>query len=195
LVVRTDSPLYNLLNGRLRANFVALFYTFSTVPIVAWQYVNPSGTLLVILVVTIIFSALFFFTWHNHLTKYFNEPFASQFAVNTSTWISALLSFALLWYYVWDINKIDGEFRLANLSQAMEIGISQMPNPDGLLAPILMLPFVFEALELWVVVQSKSYYLILLLSFKFALVGFFVSKLSILTSYFVDKIVWEKFDE
>ena len=54
LVVRSTSHFYNLLNGKVRAHVNAFLFSVTTVPILGWQYVVSSSTLITVLILLII---------------------------------------------------------------------------------------------------------------------------------------------
>ena len=110
--------------------------------------------------------------------------------------VCAGISFGIFWNHAWDIDLNDASFFSVDILGTIELGKSKVPNPDGILAPILMFPFVLEAIKLWAVVQLKSYsYLALLLSLEAALVGFLITRVSILLAFFFDCITWNTLDE
>lgn len=190
LIVKKDSNLYNLINGKLRAHLSALILTLSSIPVVAWFFVTAPGSLYSALCAIIVISCTSFFTIKRSLDKHINEPFATKYAVYFATLIGAVLSFLILWWYAWAIDLHDAKYQLVDLVGAVQLGKSAIPNPNSIFAPLFTIPFVLEAIKLWSVVQLKDYSnLAFLLSLEAALVGFLINKLCVIVTYFVDQVL------
>lgn len=196
LIVRSDAIFYNLVNGKVLGHLGALVFTLASVPVLAWFLITESAAIVVILCIIIASACIMFFSFKNNLILHFKEPFATKYAVNFATAFGAGVSFLILWWYGYAIDKHEAEFQSVDLIGAIELGKSSVPNSNGIFAPLLMWPFILEALKLWAVVQLKAYYnLALIMSLEFALVGFLVARLCVIVTYFVDKIMQDPIND
>lgn len=190
LIVRSDSAIYNLLNGKIRGHLNAFIFTLVSVTVLAWFFITAPLSLVAALCLIIAIFCSMLFIFKNSLRQHFNEPFATKYAVNLATILGAGVSFFVLWWHAWAIDLHDAEFQSVDLIGAIEIGKSQIPNPSSIFAHLLMFPFVFDAVKLWAVVQLKTYSnMALILSLEAALVGFLIAKMSIIVTNLVDEIL------
>lgn len=192
LVVKKDSVIYNLLNGKVRAHLSALVFTLASIPIVAWFFVTAPLTLYSVICAVIAVTCVLFFSIKQNSQKHFNEPFATKYAVHGATLIGAAVSFLILWWYAWAIDLHNAEYQSVDLVGAVELGMSTIPNPNSIFAPLFTIPFVLEALKLWAVVQLQPYLnLALVLSLEAALIGFLIARLGVIITYFVNQVLWD----
>ena len=192
LIVKKDSVIYNLLNGKVRAHLSALVFTLASIPVVAWFFMTAPLPLFAFLCAVIATTCVLFFSIKQNLQTHFNEPFATKYAVHFATLVGAAVSFLLLWWYAWAIDLHNAEFQSVDLFGAVELGRSSIPNPNSIFATLLTIPFVLEALKLWAVVQLQTYSnLALILSLEAALIGFLIAKLGVIVTYFVNQILWD----
>ena len=192
LVVKKDSVIYNLLNGKVRAHLRALVFTLTSIPVVAWFFMTAPLPLFAFLCAVIAATCVLFFSIQKNLQTHFNEPFATNYAVQFATVVGAAVSFLILWWYAWAIDLHNAEFQAVDFVGAIELGRSSIPNPNSIFATLLAIPFVLEALKLWAVVQLQTYSnLALILSLEAALIGFLIAKLGVIVTYFVFQILWD----
>ena len=192
LIVKKNSMIYNLLNGKVRAHLSALVFTLASIPVVAWFFVTAPLPLFALLCAIVAATCVLFFNIRKNLQEHFNEPFATKYAVHFATIIGAAVSFLILWWYAWAIDLHSAEYQAVDLVGAVELGMSNIPNPNSIFAPLFTIPFVLEALKLWSVVQLQPYLnLALVLSLEAALIGFLIAKLGVIVTYFVNQISWD----
>ena len=192
LVVKKDSVIYNLLNGKVRAHLSALVFTLASIPVLAWFFMTAPLPLFAFLCAVIAATCVLFLSSRKNLQMHFNEPFATKYAVQLATLVGAAVSFVILWWHAWAIDLHNAEFQAVDFVGAIELGRSSIPNPDSIFATLLTIPFVLEALKLWAVVQLQTYSnLALLLSLEAALIGFLIAKLAVIVTYFVNQVLWD----
>jgi hypothetical protein len=186
LVVKKKSPLYTVLNGRIRATFIATIFSLSSVGILSWQTLQASQRQLAIMLFFIFASGMVYLFSKDKFEQHFNEPFDNISSVQFTTWVTTIPCFFILWYVAWAFETNSGDLVNADIYQAIDIGLAEIPNQNSILANALSLLFGYEAVKIWAVYQLKEYPIIGgIMCLDSALVSFLLIRSNVMMVHFL----------
>ena len=73
LIVKKNSMIYNLLNGKVRAHLSALVFTLACIPVVAWFFVTAPLPLFALLCAIVAATCVLFFNTRQNLQEHFKS--------------------------------------------------------------------------------------------------------------------------
>lgn len=184
LAVRDDSTLRRILTGRLRSILTATVFAVVSVLILAWQALEASQLEMIAMLLVLFCSGCMFFQIERLFLRDFKQPFARSYAASASTWTVALPFLFVLAYSAMSQGR-PGELLNASLTDAIRMGVEDVPLPEGWLSRILAFPYAYEDVKLWAVVQAKDYPVVAyLFSLDAALFSFVLARTGVvLTQY------------
>ena len=190
VVVRKNSKYYNVFNGKLRATAVAAFYTLTSIPLMAWQFLSASKDQFLTLMMCVILAGISYIFIAGYTKNHLHPPYDQIVAIKLATWFAAICCFWSFWYLAWIEPHVGLKW---GLEEALTYGVSQSPNQNSILSPIFSLLSAIDAFKLWVTVQLREYPLFpILLSVDVALISFLLARISVIIVHFVETIVWNK---
>jgi len=193
VVVRKNSKYYNVFNGKLRATAVAAFYTLTSIPLMAWQFVSASDYEFLTLMMCVILAGISYIFIAGYTKKHLYPPYDQIVAIKLATWFAAICCFWSFWYVAWFIEPHAMDYFKWSHEEALAYGVSQSPNQNSILSPIFSLLSAIDAFKLWVTVQLRDYPLFpMLLSIDIALISFLLARISVIIVHFVETIVWSR---
>ena len=193
IVVRKNSKYYNVFNGKLRATAVAAFYTLTTIPLMAWQFLSASYYEFLTLMMCVLLAGISYIFIAGYTKNHLHSPYDQIVAIKIATWFAAICCFWSFWYVAWFIESHDMDYFKWSLGEAIVYGAPQSPNKNSILSPIFSLLFAFDAFKLWVTVQLKEYpFFPMLLSIDIALISVLLARISVIIVHFVETIVWNR---
>ena len=191
VVVRKNSKYYNVFNGKLRATAVAAFYTLTSIPLMAWQFLSASKSDFLTLMMCVILAGISYIFTARYTKNHLHPPYDQIVAIKLATWFAAICCFWAFWYVAW-IAPHDW-LEKWSLEEALAHGVSKSPNQNSILSPIFSLLSAIDALKFWVTVQLKEYPLFpMLLSVHIALISFLLARISVIIVHFVETIIWSR---
>jgi len=187
LALRRDSPLGKILTGRIRAAFLSAVFTFVAVTLFAWQALSVSLAQAAVMLAAFFLSACIFSTGQNILLRHFHQPFARVLATSLVTWGVALPFTLIIAFWTWRWAIMPGPILDASFQDALRIGLDKLPEREGWIAGILAVPYSYEAVKLWLVVQLRDYPAVgALFSIDAALFSFILCRSAIIITQFID---------
>ncbi|MCV2447478.1 hypothetical protein [Paracoccus sp. DMF] len=181
LTLRPGSRLTRILTGRLSSSAGALVFVAISIPVLAWQALHLTPAEAGLVSAACMISGWVFVGIERRLARSFNPPFARAYALRLSSWLCAALACPVIAWVTWSYTGHPPAYLQAGFIDALKLGMSEMPERDGLLETILMPFYAFQGGKTWLLVQSKNYpWLTLLLSMDAALFGFLATRASIL---------------
>lgn len=157
LALREDSPLTAWLTGRIRAAVLSTIFTFVAVSLLAWQALEASAVDFLIMGTAFLLSGSVFSIMEGCSLRHFHQPFARVFSTSMATWMAAVPATIIIATYIWSEAKHPGAMLDAGLQEAVQIGLSNLPERGGWIAAVLAVPYGYEAAKLWGVVQLQEY--------------------------------------
>lgn len=187
VALRPNSPLSPWLKGWLQAGFITIVFTFTAVLLLAWQALNVVVSEAVLLTLAFFLSAALFASVQSWLLRHFFQPFARCIATTIVTSIVALPFMIILAFVTWSSALRPGAFLTADLPTALEIGLQNLPERGGWISSVLAIPYGYEAMKIWVVVQLKHYWIVgALFSLDAALFSFILCRSAVVVTQFVE---------
>jgi len=157
LALREESPLSKFITGGIRAAFLSIAFTGITTFVLAWLALSASAWEGAFLLFLVFLASVAFSYAQNVLVRHFYQPFAYATATSFATWMIALPATLLVAYWTWSNAVYPGEMINATFREALQLGISRLPDRGGWIAEVMAIPYAYEAAKLWVVVQFKEY--------------------------------------
>ncbi len=187
IALREDSFLGKILTGRVRAAFLTTGFTLAAVTLLAWQSLNASKEEACIMLLAFLLSGGLFSLGQNLVARQFHQPFARSLATSLVSWLVAVPFTIFLAYSFWAWTAMPGAMLDADLSRAVHIGLEELPPRGGWIATFLAIPYIYEAIKLWVAVKLADYPVVsILLSFDAALFSFVLCRTAIVVTQFVE---------
>ncbi|NGQ92449.1 hypothetical protein G5V65_16255 [Rhodobacter sp. HX-7-19] len=157
LALREDSPLSALLTGRIRSAILSTLFTFVAVCLLAWQSLEASAFDFLVMGAVFLLSGCLFSIIEGRSLRHFHQPFARAISISLTTWLAAVPATIIVATYIWSEAKQPGAMIDATLQEAVQIGLSNLPERGGWIAAFLEVPYAYEAAKLWGVVQLREY--------------------------------------
>lgn len=186
--LRENSVFAQLLSGHLRAAFLTISFTAITVTLLAWQAIRVSPAEATTMLAAFVISASVFATIQAFVARHLYQPFARSVATSLTTWLVAVPFAVIIAYATWAWSTMPGAMLGASLSEAIKIGIAELPDRDGLIVDLLRVLYTFEATKLWVVVQLQNYPIVgALFSLDAALVSVVLTRSAIVITHVLEQ--------
>ena len=193
IALREDSSWGKWVSGRIRATFLSTAFTLGSVTLLAWQALRASVSEAIVMLFFFFISALAYSFGQKFLLQHFRQPFARSFATSLVTWCVAVPATIAIATAAWSFTAMPGKILSADFQEAIQIGLAQLPPRGGWISTILMLPFGYEAVKIWAVVQLREYPVFgWLFSIDSALFSFILCRTSIIVAQFADAHVLPK---
>lgn len=187
IALRPESQWGKRLTGKIRAMVFSVAFTLASVGLFAWQALRTTAPEALLLALIFFLSALAYFLAQNLLLRHFHQPFARAIATSLTTWVVAIPATGMIAWFVWAFAPMPGTMLDAGFQQALQIGLTQLPPRGGWLSTLLSVPFGYEAVKLWVVVQLQDYpALAWLFSLDVAFFSFILCRTGIVVAQFID---------
>lgn len=187
--LREASPLGRWLTGHLRAALGAVGFAALAVAVLAWQALGQDGAQMGILAAAFAASALLAPWAEARLARHLHPPFAAHAAAVVTTLAVAAPTTLILAGWIWAAVPIPAAWQAADLAGALDLGLARLPAGRGWMTAALSLPFGYEAVKLWLVVQLRDYAVVgLLYSLDAALVSLIVCRAAILVQRVVAQL-------
>lgn len=192
IALREDSPLALILNGRLRAALLSTVFVFLSLSLLAWQSLEATALELVVMGLAFLVSGYAFSAIQKSLLQHLHQPFAREFSVSIATWLVALPFTLFGATYTWAWSKQPGAMLDAGIHDALQIGLSNLPERGGWIASALAVPYGYEALKLWSVVQLKEYSIVaIFFSVDAVLFSFVLCRTAVILTLFIEAHVFK----
>jgi hypothetical protein len=186
VAVREASPLNSMLTGRLRAAVLSAIFTFLSSGLLAWQSLVGSGSELAVMTAAFILSGYLYCLAERFTLRHIHQPFARNYTASAVTWLVAVPFTLLIASNTWAWGAQPGSILHAELKEAIQIGLANLPERDGWVTSALAFPHGYEAAKLWGVVQLRDYPAAgILFSLDTALFGFVLCRTAINVTCFV----------
>ncbi len=193
IAIKPESPLAGILTGKIKAVFGAAIFVLISVPLLAWQALTTDFPEVLALMALCLFANLLFIGLQSGAQSHLHRPFATGAAISLGTWIAAIIFIPIIAWMNWNYASYPGEIRGAGFSEAVILGIQELPQRRGWIAEVLAPMYAYEAGKLWVVVQlGASRWATTLFSLDTALIGFIVARASIILTLLIQTL---NFDE
>lgn len=187
VALRRESPLGRILQGNVRAFLVTAGFTCIAVTLLAWQALDASVVDASIMLVAFFLSAGLFSRGQRYLARHFHEPFARGLATSLVSWSVALPLILVIALTTWTSTPMPHEMLQADFVEAVQIGLSNLPERGGWIAGFLSIPYGYEAIKLWAVVQLRDYPIFsALFSLDVALFSFVLCRSAVILNQFID---------
>lgn len=185
VTLKEDSPLGRILTGRIRATVHSMSFLIAALTTLAWLALSASPIEVAILLVAFVVSGAAASFAEFVLSRHFHPPFSRSIATNLATWGAGFLLTIVLSQYFWAVKSMPGALLDSELSQAVQIGLEQLPRQDGWIASIFSIPYAYEAVKIWLTVKLAAYpFVAVLLSFDMALYSFLLCHTAIILTHF-----------
>lgn len=186
--LREDSPFARLLTGKIRTAFLTIGFTTVTVTLLSWQALRTSAAEAAVMLAAFVISASVFTTVQAFIARHLHQPFARVVATALTTWLVALPFAVIIAYTTWAWATVPGAMLGASLSDAVQIGLAELPERGGRIADILSVPYAYEAAKLWVVVQMQDYPIVgALFSIDAALISVILTRSAIVITHVIEQ--------
>lgn len=186
IALRESSPLAIFMTGKIRAGLLSFGFTAISVFVLAYKALSVTAQEAILLFTLIFVSGIAFTISQVWLSRHLHQPFATATAASWTGWIVAL-PFALFYARYTFLNTgYPGAMIDARFQEALQIGLSNLPDRRGWITEIMALPYAYDASKLWAVVQLKEYpNVAAIFSLDAALISIIAAKAGIIIAYFV----------
>ncbi len=193
MALRDDSSWERWVSGRIRATLLSTAFTLGSVTLLAWQAFRASVSEAIAMLFFFFISALAYSFTQKFLLQHFRQPFARSFTTSLVTWCVAVPASIAIAMTAWSFTAMPGKMLSADFQEAVQIGLAQLPPRRGWISTIFMIPFGYEAVKIWIVVQLREYPVFgWLFSIDSALFSFILCRTSIIIAQFSEANVLPK---
>ena len=163
---------------------VAVVFTFVSVALIAWLALRATGTQAAVMLALVFAAGCLFAVVERMLARHFHQPFACAIAVFVATVASAAPFCVIMAYAAWTWDTYPGALLTATFGDAIRIGLDQTPANLGPLGSLFSIPFAYEAVKIWAVVQLKDYPIVAaLFSIDSALYAFILARTGVVVTH------------
>ena len=181
VAIRAESRLTGILSGKILTCLRAIIFVLISIALLAWQALESSHLEILISIVLYLFAAILFVYLRSRSLTHFHQPFANAVAMSCSMWIIVIAFIPIIAYINWHYVPYSGEFRSASLTEAMRLGIENLPPRRGWIAEVLAPMYAADGAKLWLVVQfDTSRWVGMLYSLDTAIVSFILARVSMI---------------
>ena len=119
------------------------------------------------------------------LDAHLRQPYSGAMGLTLGAYLAALMFIPLLAWISWNFVEYRGEFRTADFSKAVTLGMQELPARRGWISEVLAPLYAIEAGKLWLVVQlGSSRWATILFSLDTTLVGFILARTAAIITNF-----------
>jgi len=187
LVLRQNSPLTSFLTGRIRATALSAIFVVLAITLLAWQALDATVSEAGIMLAAFLVSGCIFSFGKSLVMRHLQQPFAQVYSTSLFTWLIAVPFTFIIAAYTWTWSSQPGSMLDASLPEALQIGLSNLPERGGWISTVLSLPYGYEAAKLWGVVQLRDYPVAgLFFSLDTALFSFVLCRTAIIVTQFFE---------
>ena len=186
VIVRRDSWMSVLTNGKIKAAVLSGVFVTVTLPILALQALEATKLEALALLLLCVASGSVALKSPKWLRHHFHGPFAVRYGSSIGAFTIAAVFVPLLAWINWNHITYPGEFRSMDFWGAVQFGVDTRRLPEGswiaqLLAPL----YALESMQVWLVAKyGIVWWIPPLLSLYFALVAFVIAKASAAIAFF-----------
>lgn len=191
VMVRASSPLAARLTGRFRAGFVASLFLVVALPTLAWQALTVSPREFSCLAALCLFAGYLSIRIQAWLRFHLTDIFARYLGMMFGAVVAALVFIPVLtWINYWSFVSHSGEFRTATFSDAIALGMRELPARRSFVAEMLAPFFAVEAIKLLLAAQFNSLrWITIIFSIHSALVCFVVAHACVMLTDFAQQMI------
>lgn len=195
VMVRASSPLAARLTGRFRAVFVASFFIVVALPVLAWQALTVGPEELACLAALCLVAGCLSICIQAWLRTHLTDIFARSLGMMFGAIAAALVFIPVLSWINWkNFVSHTEDFRTLTISQAIALGMQELPARRSFVAEFLAPFYAVEAIKLWLSAKFSSKlsslrWITIIFSIDSAFVGFVVAHAYVMLTDFAQQMI------
>ena len=156
IAIKEASPLSFVLKGKILSTAGAVFFSFTTIYLLAWYTLSSSFLDVVFAGIISIVTAYFSAITYIYFLKHFTHPFARCYAITCTTVITAFVFIPLMGWWDWNFTQYPLSLQNLSLIETIHLGWRYLPYTSGWLTELLRPMYAIDFFKLWFVIQPNT---------------------------------------